>query len=125
MSKRAQHVALALLFAGALLPVMATTPDTQVLKGYVTDTWCGVNRSKKPPTAECTRECVADRHAQYAFYNFADKKVYVLNPQNLAKNYAGRRVVVTGTVGDPVKFETVDGPARGAVITASSISLAK
>ncbi|HEV2135407.1 MAG TPA: hypothetical protein VGR47_14325 [Terracidiphilus sp.] len=125
MRKKLLHAGLTLLFAGALFPAMAATPNTEVLKGYVTDTWCGVNRTKKPPTAECTDQCVKDRHAQYAFYNFKDKKVYILNPQSLAAKYAGQAVVVKGTLGEHVKFETEKGWTRGAVITAESISLAK
>lgn len=121
MRKRVLNPLMVSMCVGALCPMAAATPNTQTLKGYVTDTWCGANRVKKPPTAECTAMCVRDRHAQYAFFNFADKKVYVLNPQNLAAKYAGETVEVKGSVGQPVKFATQNGPAMGPVITATSI----
>lgn len=122
MRKRFLTAALALLFAGALSLLMAASGGARVWKGYVTDNWCGVNRVRKAPTAECTVRCVKDLHAQYAFFNFADKRVYVLNPQSLAAKYAGQTVVVKGTVSGRVKFATMKGPATGAVMTATSIS---
>lgn len=122
MRKRVLGTVLALLFAGALSLLMAASGGTQVWKGYVTDTWCGLNRVRKAPTAECTVKCVKDRHAQYAFFNFADKKVYVLNPQSLAAKYAGQTVVVKGTLGRRVTFATMKGSATGGVMTATSIS---
>ncbi|MGH9404622.1 MAG: hypothetical protein ACRD3D_02165 [Terriglobia bacterium] len=100
----------------------AGSGGTMVWKGYVTDTYCGLNRVRKAPTAECTVSCVKDRHAKYAFFNIADKKVYILNPQSLAAKYAGQTVVVRGTVGGQEQFQTMKGPGTGAIITASSIT---
>lgn len=91
MRKRVLRLGLAILFAGAFNFAMAAMANALVLKGYVTDTWCRVNRTQKAPSAECTRECVKGRHAQYALYNFEDKKVYVLNPQSTAAKYAGEK----------------------------------
>jgi hypothetical protein len=91
--------------------------------GYVTDTWCGVNRDTKPPTADCTAQCVNEQGAKYALYNLADGSVYVLNPQSLASRYAGKRVVVKGTLdGKTVHMTTMRGDREGKTITASSIS---
>jgi hypothetical protein len=91
--------------------------------GYVTDTWCGVNRDTKPPTADCTAQCVNEQGAKYALYNLADGSVYVLNPQSLAARYAGKRVVVSGTLSDKtVPMTTMRGARKGKTITASSIS---
>ncbi|MGH9469314.1 MAG: hypothetical protein ACRD1N_03095 [Terriglobia bacterium] len=111
----------ALLFALSL-NLMAAGGGANTWKGYVTDTWCGLNRAQAAPTAECTVSCVKGHHAKYAFFNFADQKVYVLNPQNLAARYAGQKVVVKGTAGGQEQFQTEKGPATGAVITASSIT---
>lgn len=92
-------------------------------KGYVTDTWCGVNRDTKAPSVECTNLCVKTKGAKFAFYNLADKKVYILNPQSLAGEYAGQLVTVTGTVGTEVqKFDTMRGVSEGQTMMASSIS---
>lgn len=120
--KRTIGVALALIFAGSLSFLIAAGGGAQVWKGYVTDTWCGLNRVNRAPSAECTVSCVKDRHAQYAFFNFADKKVYVLNPQSLAAKYAGQTVTVKGTTGRVARFTTEKGPATGLIITASSIT---
>ena len=95
---------------------------TQTWKGYVTDTYCGLNRVSRPPTRECTVKCVRDEHAKYAFFNFADKKVYILNPQDEAAKYAGQTVVVKGTVGGNEQFATMKGQDSGGIITATSIT---
>lgn len=113
--------ALSLLAASATL-LAAPSGATHTWRGYVTDTFCGYNRVNKAPTAECTLKCVKDQHAQYAFFNFADKKVYILNPQSEAAKYAGKTVEVKGTVAGSEKFTAANGPSSGAVITASSIT---
>ena len=113
--------AFSMLAASATL-FAAPNGATHTWKGYVTDTYCGYNRVNKAPTAECTLKCVNDQHAKYAFFNFADQKVYVLNPQSEAAKYAGKTVEVKGTVAGSEKFATGDGPSSGAVITASSIT---
>lgn len=123
MNKRLLVVFVAVLLSlGALSLAAAANRTTQTWKGYVTDTWCGVNRVKKPPTATCTYMCVKIKGAKYAFFNLGDKKVYVLNPQPLAAKYAGELVTVKGTLGDKVQFSTVKGTAGSRIITASSIS---
>jgi hypothetical protein len=116
--------AAALLIAGALA-IAAEAPHAQSLKGYVTDTWCGVNRDTKPPTAACTRTCVKTQGAKYAFYNLADKKVYVLEPQNRVAAYAGETVIVRGTIGDDIQqLKTMRGDVGSETLTISSISKA-
>ena len=121
MSKRFVLALLAALMA-ASLGLAAGNDETQTLRGYVTDTYCGLNRVSRPPTKECTLKCVQEEHAKYAFFNFADKKVYILNPQDEAAKYAGQTVVVEGTVGGNEQFTTMKGTDSGAVITASSIA---
>ena len=95
---------------------------TRTWMGYVTDTYCGFNRVNKAPTKSCTLECIKNEHAKYAFYNFVDKKVYILNPQAEAAKYAGQTVVVRGVMGGHERFDTGKGPGAGAVINASSIT---
>jgi len=121
MARRLLIVFVALILAGAL-GAAAANEETQTMKGYVTDTYCGLNRVSRPPTKECTLKCIKEDNAKYAFFNFADKKVYILNPQSEAAKYAGERVVVTGTVGGKESFTTMKGSDSGAVITASSIT---
>jgi hypothetical protein len=121
MRKPALLIAAA-VFAAALGLSAAPDGSVQTLKGYVTDTYCGLNRASRPPTAECTVKCVRDQHAKYAFFNFADKKVYILNPQSEAAHYAGQTVIVKGTVSGNEKFATMKGPDSGSVLTATSIT---
>src|ERR1700753_2137472 len=87
------------LFLSAAALLGSSAGKTVTWNGYVTDTWCGVNRDTKAPTVECTNECVQSNRAKYAFYNFADGKVYLLNPQAEAAKYAGKQVVGSGTGG--------------------------
>lgn len=121
MTKRSLAAEAILFFAGSLILFAANRPE-QTWQGYVTDTYCGFNRVNKAPTASCTLECVKKEHAKYAFYNFADRKVYVLNPQAEAAKYAGKTVTVKGTIVGHEKFPTGRGPSEGAIITASSIT---
>lgn len=114
--------ALLFLFAGSLSFVAPANNPTVTWSGYVTDTYCGFNRVDKPPTASCTKECVKNKAAKYAFFNLADKKVYILNPQAEAAKYAGQTVMVKGTLGGLEKFSTGQGPSSGAILTASSIT---
>ncbi len=122
MKRFAIALAAAIIAAAFSVPGTAGADDSQTLKGYVTDTYCGLNRVSRPPTKECTLKCIKDDHARYALFNFADKKVYILNPQDEAAKYAGETVVVKGTVGGNETFTTMKGSDSGAIITASSIT---
>lgn len=123
MTRRLFGAGLLFLFAGSLSVLAAPNGATQTWMGYVTDTYCGYNRVNKPPTAICTFKCVQEQHAKYAFYNFADKKVYVLNPQSEAARYAGETVMVKGTLAGHEAFATSKGEGSGEIIAASSITL--
>jgi hypothetical protein len=123
MTSRLFGAGLLLLFAGSLGVLAAPNGATQTWMGYVTDTYCGYNRVKKPPTAVCTFKCVQEQHAKYAFFNFADKKVYVLNPQSEAAKFAGQTVMVKGTLAGHEAFATSNGEGAGEIIAASSIKL--
>jgi hypothetical protein len=121
--KRAVSIGILLVFAGTFSS-FAANEGQQTWKGYVTDTNCGFNRVNKPPTAECTVKCVKNQHAKYAFFNFADKKVYILNPQSEAAKYAGQTVVVKGTISGHENYRSAQGPATGEIISAASITRA-
>jgi hypothetical protein len=115
---------LAVLFAVSSAPSSAgERGPVQSWTGYVTDTWCGVNRDTKAPDAQCTNDCVHNKGAKYAFYNLADGRVYVLNPQKKAAPYAGMRVVLKGVVDHTsVAMKTMRGDRKGETITAVEIS---
>lgn len=116
------NAALLFLFAGSLSFLAPSNNPTVTWNGYVTDTYCGFNRVNHPPTANCTNECVKSKGAKYAFFNFADQKVYILNPQAEAAKYAGEKVTIKGTLSGEEKFATGKGDSSGAIITASSIT---
>lgn len=111
----------AILVLAGTFSTFATNVGQQSWRGYVTDTYCGYNRVNQPPTAECTVKCVKNQHAKYAFFNFADKKVYILNPQSEAAKYAGQTVVVKGKISGHENYLSAQGSTSGDVISASSI----
>lgn len=122
MAKLSFASSLLFVFASSLSFVASPRVPRVTWNGYVTDTYCGFNRVSEPPTASCTNDCVKNKGAKYAFFNFADKKVYVLNPQAEAAKYAGQSVTVKGTLSGLEKFATRKGQGSGAIIIASSIT---
>jgi hypothetical protein len=123
MSKRILAASAVLLFAGALSILAAANGKTGTWKGYVTDTWCGLDRETKAPTVACTNLCLQNKGAKYALYEVVNNKLYVLNPQDQAAKYAAKMVIVTGTLGDSTQLVTAKGAIPGSAIIASSISV--
>lgn len=80
------------------LGVPAQSSETTV-SGYVTDTYCG-RRGATDKHAEHARRSVASGVAQYALYDEASKKLYILSPQSTAAQYVGQRVQITGTLAE-------------------------
>ncbi|MGH9793547.1 MAG: hypothetical protein ACRD5G_02130 [Candidatus Acidiferrales bacterium] len=68
------------------------------LTGFVTDTSCG-HKGANAQHAEHARRTVASGVAQYALYDEATKRLYILEPQATAAQYVGQRVKVTGALG--------------------------
>lgn len=93
-----------MLIAGMLL-ILLTSATLSVqtahefkVVGFVTDTWCG-RKGANAQHAEHARRSVASGVGQYAIYDEATKKLYILEPQATAAQYAGQRVKITGTLG--------------------------
>jgi hypothetical protein len=105
MTKRLLVASLALvLFAGISLAL----PKDDSWTGWVTDTMCGA-KGASAKHADCAKKCVDGGHGKYALYNPADKKVYVLDPQEKMAEHAGQFVKVTGTVeGDTIKVKAIE-----------------
>ena len=101
MSKRLLICAAAILFAAAfnVAADKATAAKDSSWTGWVTDTHCGAKGDSEKHAA-CAKKCVEGQGAKYALYNSADKKVYILDPQDKAAGHAGHHVKVTGTVSD-------------------------
>jgi hypothetical protein len=88
----------ALLFvAGIAFTGQKDTGKAGSWSGVITDDMCGA-KGAKAEHAACASKCVKEHGAKYALYNAADKKVYILDPQDKAAEHAGHEVTVAGTV---------------------------
>lgn len=107
MTKRLLVCAVAvLLVAGLSLAASQAKEDSWT--GWVTDTHCGA-KGQSAKHADCAKKCVEGMGAKYALYTPADKKVYVLDPQDKAAAHAGDHVTVKGTVeGDTIKITSIE-----------------
>ena len=70
-------------FAGVITDSMCSTGDHSVMKMGSND-------------AECTNACVGDHGASYVLYD--GKEAYFLSDQSTPEKFAGKKVVVTGTL---------------------------
>jgi hypothetical protein len=93
MNRRVLFAAFVLLI-GARLAISLPTIKAGTWTGTVTDTIGGVADTDPARITENVKE----HGALYAFIESKSHKVYVLNPQNAAAPYAGREVVVKGTL---------------------------
>ena len=79
--------------------------------GIITDDACGKKHVEMTPekAKACTLSCV-EKGSKMVLYNKKDDKTYMLSDQAKAKEFAGDRVVVKGTI-----------DAEGKTITVASI----
>jgi hypothetical protein len=79
---------------------MLSAQDRQKFTGVITDSVCsnGDHSAMKmgPTDAECTRACIDSHGASYMLYD--GKQAYFLSDQKTPEKFAGKKVVVTGTV---------------------------
>ena len=102
MKKSAIFVTLTVL---ALLLVPALQAATWT--GWITDAACAAKGNKAEHKA-CALRC-AGRGEKLVFYNNADKKIYALDKQDVAKEHLGYEVNVTGELdGDSIKVTSID-----------------
>jgi hypothetical protein len=110
------------LFAGALVvAALAGAPvagagEARHFAGTITDSMCanGVHDQMRmgPTDADCTTACVAAHGATYVLFD--GTKAYELSDQGTPERFAGRRVIVTGTLdakGRTIHVESID-PAK-------------
>ena len=99
----------ALLIAGAI----AAGAASQTFTGVITDSMCGKDHAmmKVTPDSKCVLECVKSG-SKYALYD--GKNVYVLSDQKTPEKFAGKKVIVTGSL-----------DAKTNTIQVDSITLAK
>jgi hypothetical protein len=102
MFKRVMLCSAALVFAASLTLAGQEMGKKGTWSGVITNDMCGA-KDASADKAQCTRTCVKEHGAKYALYNPADKKVYILDPQDKAAGHEGHNVTVQGTLnGDTI-----------------------
>jgi hypothetical protein len=95
-----------LLLLGSSALTQQTQQQTWV--GYVTDTHCGANcqvTKNMTPDLKCIRRCV-QKGSKYGLWS--GDKVYLLEPQAKAMNFAAQNVKVNGTIsGDTIQIARI------------------
>ena len=80
--------------------------------GWVTDEHCGAKGASADHKA-CAEKCVT-KGSKLVFYNSADKKIYGLDKQDVAKANLGQEVKVTGELdGKSIKVESIAPAGAG------------
>jgi hypothetical protein len=97
------------LFALLALTVAALAGATATKgswTGWVTDEHCGAKGASADHKA-CAEKCVTNG-SKLVFYNNADKKIYGLDKQDVAKANLGHEVKVTGELdGKNIKVDSI------------------
>ncbi len=68
----------------------------QSYNGFVTDTFCAGHHHILGNGAECVRTCARHPGTKYALYS--GNKTYVISDQAAGEKFAGRDVVITGSI---------------------------
>ena len=89
------------IFGAVLLTALtAAAQNRQRYTGVITDSMCPTgdhSRMQMGPTdAECTKACIQEHDASYMLYD--GKDAFMLDDQKAPEKFAGRKVVVTGTL---------------------------
>ena len=80
--------------------------------GWVTDEHCGAKGASADHKA-CAEKCIKNG-GKLVFYNSADKKIYALDNQDLAKQNLGHEVKVTGEAeGKSIKVASIEPAGAG------------
>jgi hypothetical protein len=79
--------------------------------GVVTDSECSLGDHSKmkmgPTDAECVKACVEEHGASYVLYD--GKISYALSDQKTASRFAGKKVIISGTLDPAAKLIKVAG----------------
>jgi hypothetical protein len=79
--------------------------------GWVTDTACGATGANAEHKA-CAEKCL-EKGSKLVFYNNADKKIYKLDKQDVAKQNIGHEVTVKGQVdGNTIAVDSIEPSAK-------------
>jgi len=106
MTKRLLVCAVALMIVAGMT-LAADKAKEGSWTGWITDTHCGAKGDNAKHEA-CAKKCADTMNAKYALYNPADKKIYILDPQDKVAAHAGHHVTVKGAVeGDTIKVSSI------------------
>jgi len=104
MRKTTSRIVIAVLFVAVASLVFAAEMGTWT--GWITDTNCAA-KGATASHADCAVKCVKEKGAKWAFYNEADKSVWVLTNQEGAEKMVGKQITVKGTIDKDKKTMTV------------------
>jgi len=118
MSKRLCAVFAVILFAGALNFLAAANDKPQTWKGVVT-LLCAA-----PPAGASAAAATAGDTCRWTLFTPADKKVFVLDPQERVAKFSKKTVTVTGTLSSAAKTKmaTIDGVVEASTIQVANIA---
>lgn len=109
MKKKTTVLILSLLAMAAL----ASAGTKGSWTGWITDAHCGA-KGASAEHKECSLKCIA-KGEKLVFYNSADKKLYSIDKQDLAKDNLGQEVTITGEAdGTDIKVESIAPAKAGA-----------
>jgi|SRR5579863_7679027 len=113
MKKNLMFVAALLAVCLLLGPVAASAAATAgSWNGWITDEACGA-KGNNAAHKDCAEKCMKGG-SKLVLYNSADKKLYKLDNQDMAKGHIGHEVTVTGKVdGDSITVDSI-APAKKA-----------
>lgn len=88
------------LLSIVVIAALAAAPDERMFTGTITDSMCATadhSRMKMgADDAECTIACIHAHGALYVLYD--GKNAYTLSDQTTPEKFAGKKVVVTGSL---------------------------
>ncbi|HEV2491639.1 MAG TPA: DUF5818 domain-containing protein [Terriglobia bacterium] len=97
-----------LMFFLAAGMALAAPAAQKTFVGSISDSMCGLKHMMPGGDKACTLECVKSG-AKFVLADEANKKVYQLSDQDKAKDFAGAKVKVTGTLnGDTIEVSSIE-----------------
>lgn len=86
--------------------MMLPAQDRQRFTGVITDSMCATGDHSAmqmgPTDAECTKACIDSHDASYVLYD--GKQAFTLDDQKTPERFAGKKVVLTGSLDDARKM---------------------
>jgi hypothetical protein len=99
-----------LIFSVLLIAALAAAQGKQKFTGTITDSMCAEadhSRMRMGSTdTECTIACISAHGATYVLYD--GKDVYMLSDQQTPEKFAGKKVMITGTLDAKTRTIQVD-----------------